>query len=218
MDVAGVITRVKRQFGDESSVQITDDDIIRWINDAQDHIASTNEDLLQETSLVNLVAGQQDYPLPTDLLTLSSVSIKTATMTSFVQIKGLPIQQFNELVNGWDGNYFGTGTSYAYTSYKSSIRLLPIPAENVTNGLKFFYNRLPVEVASPVGTLDLPRSYHNAIVNFCLQQAYELDENFQASTAKGEQLASQIHNNKFNDEKNSREFYSTITTLQEDLY
>ena len=47
LNIQDVANRVKRTFGDESGVQVTDDDIIRWVNDAQLEISRQNEDLLE---------------------------------------------------------------------------------------------------------------------------------------------------------------------------
>jgi hypothetical protein len=39
MLVSEIATRVRRQFGDDVGILITDADIIRWVNDAQREIA-----------------------------------------------------------------------------------------------------------------------------------------------------------------------------------
>lgn len=218
MDIPGLATRLKRQFGDESGVQVVDADIINWINDAQQYIVSNNEDLLQQTSTVNIVAGQQDYTFPTDLLTLFSVSMKYTGQLSYNQLKQLSIQEFNELINGWDGTFYGSSMPYVYTVFNSAIKIFPPPDAAVAAGIKWYYNRTPTVIAALVGNFDLPAQYHNAILNYCLQQAYEMDENFQASQLKAGQVDSAIHNNKSGDNRNANEAYQVITVLADDAW
>lgn len=218
MDIPGLATRVKRQFGDESGVQIVDADIINWINDAQLYIVSQNEDLFQTTATVNIVVSQQDYPFPSDMLTLFSVSLKPAGFTSYVQLKQLQIQEFNELINGWDGTFYGTGMPYVYTVFAGNIKLFPPPDTAATAGIKFSYNKSPTTISALTGNLEVPAQYQNAVLNYCLQQAYEMDENFQASQVKAGQVDIAVHSNKFNDIKNANESYPTITVLADDAW
>jgi len=59
-----VATRVKRQFGDPDGRQITNNDILLWINSAQQEIVSQNP-ILKETADTNVVSGQDLYTYPT---------------------------------------------------------------------------------------------------------------------------------------------------------
>ena len=43
--VQDVLLSVKRQFGDESGVQVTDSDIVRWVDDAQREISMNNPEI-----------------------------------------------------------------------------------------------------------------------------------------------------------------------------
>lgn len=219
MNLTDIAIRVKRQFGDESAVQVMDDDIVRWVNDAQDYITSQNPDLLQESVTQNLVLGQIDYPFPADMLTLFSVSIKTLGTVSYDHVKFVSFQDFNDKLDGWDGTLYGNGDPFYYTTFDGVVKIFPPADAASVNGLKLMYNRAPATLAAPIvaQALDLPRQYHNAILNYCLQQAYEMDENFEAAQLKGGQVQSQVHTNRSNDTKNASEFYGTITTLYDDL-
>src|SRR6266550_1929185 len=64
---ADIKSAVVRQFGDESSVQITDADIFRWVNQGQLEICRKHR-LLKGLKLSNLIAGQKDYTIPDDVL------------------------------------------------------------------------------------------------------------------------------------------------------
>ena len=221
MNLGDVKTRVKRQFGDESGVQITDEDITRWANDCIQYIVTENEGLLEKIDVVDLVAGQQDYTPPTDLLTLKAVHIKPREdALSYTHIQGYDLQKFDAYVDGWDGTFYGPGTPYVYTIYAELLKIFPIPDSSAIGGLKFFYNRKPVLLAETDDSieLDLPPNYHNAVVSYCLQQAYELDENMDSYSRKGADVEGIIKLNRYRQGKANEESYPKITLNPEDAW
>lgn len=129
LTLADVRTRVYRIFGDEANVQLTDEDITRWVNDAQRHIVMNNELLLKTTATANTVAGTDTYSLPSDLHQLITVHYKRSTGDpSYYKLKGLTLQQFDETIDGWDGTLFGSSWSQVYFKDDAdSIILFPRP-------------------------------------------------------------------------------------------
>jgi hypothetical protein len=174
--VSDIITRVRRTFGDEAAVQVTDADVIRWINDAQVEIVKHNDGALQKSGLVNLVTGQSQYTMPADLFILRSLKYKLPNMTSFSILKYQSIQQFDESIDGWDGTLYGNGAPEFFTVSEGAVILFPPPDQSMASGLKVIYNQKPTDVASSVDALALPLIYHNTVVKYCLWQASLLDE------------------------------------------
>lgn len=217
MNVSDIQTRVKRAFGDESGVQVTDTDIVRWINDGQRHIVLHNESLLEKSGFTDVVAGQQEYDLPVDLLVLRSVSIKAVGYTSYVRLKGFRLTEFNEYIDGWDGNVHSQGVPSAYCLHAGKLELFPIPDSSVTNGLKIYYNRKPTEVVTSADTPDLPELYHKALVKYCMQEAYEMDEDWEAASAKNQDMTSDINLLRGREDWKQQDAYPTITVLAEDI-
>src|SRR3546814_8754991 len=95
MKVSDVKTRVKRQFGDESAIQVTDSDILIWINDGQREVAMNNDGILQETISLDMVGNQDTYPLPTDLLVLRSIRVRKSATEPFRSIPFKSLAQFD---------------------------------------------------------------------------------------------------------------------------
>lgn len=219
MNLGDIKTRVKRQFGDESSVQVDDTDITRWVNDAQLHIVQNNEGLLEAVTTLDVVANTQDYALPADLLVLSGITFRNTGDLSYIHMRGHSFQEFNEYVDGWDGTMFGPGIPYIYTVFANTIKLFPAPDSSISAALKLYYNRKPATIVSDVDVVDLPLIYHNAVVNFCLQQAYEMDENFDAANQKGSQVTSDLHINRDkSSSKKNREAYPSIVLMPDDAW
>lgn len=218
MNVGDVKTRVKRQFGDEAQAQINDTDIVRWINDAQRFVVMQSDSLLQKSATADLVASQQDYSMPTDLLILRSISQRISESMPYYPMTGYSLQEFDQRIGGWDSSDVNKGTAGYYCTYGSVFKLWPIPQTSITAGLKIYYSRTPTDVVLDADTIDLPLMYHNAVVNYCLQQAYELDDaSWDAAKLKSDQVLTDIHMNKGRENRNPTSSYGRITVLPEDL-
>jgi len=216
MIVSDIQTRVKRQFGDEAGVQITDDDIIRYINDGQRKIVAQNESLLQKISTANSVSGQDEYSLPADALILRSISYKSTADLSYYKLKGLSLAEFDEYVDGWDGSAFGDGTPLVFMLYGSTITLFPKPNQSTVDAIKLYYTRIPTNVAMASDTPDLPVLYHEVLVTYCMSQAYIMDEDVEAAAAMGQQIQGDMTILRGRSEWNTQESYPTITIRAED--
>lgn len=213
MNVQEVVTRVKRQFGDEAGVQISDQDIIRWINDAQEEIGRTNEGLMETTGSADTVLDQAEYDMPADFSVLRSLRYKG------YRLKPMSLAEFNEYIDGFaasTGAPYGSGTPDVFTVWENKITLFPKPNESITGGLTILYIKHPAPVANLADSLSLPQKYHNSIVTYCLQQAYELDEDFQKAQLKEGKFNKDLM--QLNDQNKwiSHEYYPRITTLPED--
>lgn len=205
MIVSEIVTRVQRQFGDEASIQITEADVIRWINDAQRDIA-LNNGLLQTRATANIVAGDATYTLPPDILTIHSVRFNG------LRLRAVSIQEAETQID----NLAESGTPVMFWLWSvKNLQVYPVPTAPITDGLHIIYSRQPVAVTLAADTPELPTQYHNRIVEYCLQQAYELDENWQAASQKQQQFTDGVTRLKADEEWGARDFYPSITSLPE---
>lgn len=212
MNVQDVVNRVKRTFGDEAGVQITDQDLFRWINDAQLQISIENNGLIEATATSDIVLGQADYDLPPNTNVLRSLMYKG------FRLKSLSFAEFNEYLDGFKAtdNIYGNGVSEVFMVWDEKITLFPTPNENITGGLKVYYSKHPDSVANLADDLTVPLKYHNAIVDYCLEQAYQLDEDTEKlaiSKGKFDQTIMRLNDQ---EKWTSQEYYPRITTLPED--
>lgn len=214
LNVQDVANRVKRTFGDESGVQITDDDIIRWVNDAQLEISRQNEDLLEAIGTSDIVSGQAEYSLPTNLNILRSLMYDNA------RLKGLSFNEFNEYIDGFkkpaSENIYGIGISEIFMVYAGVITLFPTPNRSITGGLRIYYSQNAASVANLSDALVVPDRYHLSVVDYCMKQAYEMDENADMTAFKKGEFAEAIQKLKAQEKWTDQEYYPRITTLPED--
>lgn len=211
MNVSDVVNRVKRTFGDEAGVQITDADVIRWINDAQLQICVKNDGLLETTVATNVVKGQQEYASPVDILKLRSI------MHNGYRIKNMSFAEFNEYVDGFKSpTAFAEGEPQVFMVWNNSITLFPTPSVSITGGLKVYYTRTPASVGTLADALTVPLEYHISIVDYCLEQAHALDEDLEKAAYSKARFEDTVRELSDENKWTSNEYYPRITTLPED--
>src|SRR5206468_189423 len=160
--------------GDEGAVQVTDADIIRWINAAQLQISIDNEELLETVGTADIVTGQADYTTPSDMNVLRSC------MYNNFRLRSLSFSEFNEYLDGFkatasQGGY-GNSNPEVFMVYGGTITLFPTPNQSITGGLRIYYSKHPATVSTLADTLSVPQRYHNSVFEYCMKISYEMDE------------------------------------------
>lgn len=217
MIVSDVKTRVKRLFGDESGVQLTDSDIVRAINDAQYEVVKRNESLLETTAIASCAAGIQEYPLPANLLIFKFMMYKGTADIAYNKLKGLTPAEFNEYIDSWDSNTSNLGVPAVFTLYAGKFLVFPVPSDTIANCFKIYYNRLPVDMVNDGDTLDLPLLYHPVIVDLVVKFAFEMDEDWQAAANKSQETNKDIDFLRGREEWKKRDTYGVILVREEDM-
>lgn len=204
--VIEVMTAVKRQFGDESGVQLEDTDLVRWITDAQNTINDQNK-VLKSTATIPAVVAQGTYTFPaSQVLQIESLHFKG------VRVLNLSFAQAEESLIGIEPS--AVGEPQFWYEWGGTFTLWPAP--DTTDSITIYYTALatPVPAAWTSDTLlSLPDKYFPDIVAYVLQQAYEMDEDWQASGAKAQQFKDAIAL-KQDDERRAQDMtFGTITLV-----
>lgn len=207
MIVSEVTTRVLRQFGDEANVQIDNNDILRWINDSVREFSVQN-DLTQATGTLNTIIGTNLYTFPADLIYMRSIYYNGLKLQFYKRT------DYDEYVNKIDPNEDQTGTPMLYTRWGTQFQLYPKPDSIGT--IKMLYLQRPTAVVAQTDTIPLPVEYHNRVVEYCLQQAYQTDEDWDASTQMATQLSDGLTILKEHEVFEDKEHYPSISTLADD--
>lgn len=216
MDGTEIARRVKRLFGDESGVQVTDDDLVDWINDACREIYLQSDTLAQAVELTASIENNGIYYLPDDSYTIRSVSYAEENQ-SFYQLRFMPNHAMSEYMDGYDGSdgLKGTPTFYFKGDTAGEFRIYPVPEVN-TGTIKVSYSRLPFPVASLNDTVDIEDRYFTAVVEYCLMKAYEMDEDWEAVSRKAEYVQSTIDANALKDQWLNSDVYPSVQPSSED--
>lgn len=207
--VSDVAAYVKRQFGDESGVQIVDSDIIRWVNAAQAEISNTNNVLKAKADLI-LTAGTYQYPLGQSMSLESINSIHV----DGTKLKYVNFNDYETLLNDEDPEHTSTGRVTHWSEWGGSLILYPVPDSSYL--MEVYFLGAPTPVATVSDDLSLPDKYFQRIIDFVMAQAFELDENYTAHAAKLDYMDSKLVSMSQDENKGSVDTYPTITVLMED--
>lgn len=201
--VSEVMTAVKRQFGDESGVQLEDSDIIRWINDAQDVIVAKTK-VLKAKSSSPAVAGQASYTFPSE-----NIHQVESIHYNGYRIPNMPFTEAEEYVFSADPTKTAVGTPELWYEWAGTFTFWPAPGDEFD--ISLYYTRRPTRVATANDTLGVPDKFYQDVVRYVLQNAYEMDEDLPNAQAKGSQFDQSI--NEFSEEDRSSQnmTYATIT-------
>ena len=204
--VSDVITRVKTQFGDTSGAQINDETIIRWINDGQQEIVNNNS-ILKDTKIGSIVANQAEYTFPLD-----KVQYIEALYVEGRPVKNLSPQGARDFILATDPTLEARG-DYPELWYERGgvITLYPVPQKSFPNGLKMEYVKMPAQVSGFNDTLSIPDRYVNQLVNYCMVQALEYDENYSAAQLKLSQFRDGLDRLHYKENISQSDLYPVIS-------
>lgn len=205
-----VADSVKRQFGDEAGIQVTDEDIIRWVNDAQQEILSQNR-IFKGKATSSIVAGQYEYPFPdVPILDIQSIWVDGQ------KVEYRSFNEFEEYVIEADPNRTSSGTPTVWTEWAGSLVFYPTPSADGTDNVTIYYTQGPTEVSGLTDSLTVPDLYVPRVIEYCMAQAYELDEDYQASSMKLQQFSQGVGNLNYDGNDPKADTYPIITVLNED--
>jgi hypothetical protein len=215
MKVKDIIRRVQIQFGDEVQAQISKQTIVDYINDACLEIVTnnrTNEGILK--GITPIVAGKSQYDLPADLLNLRGVRVNGRVVAAVTYEQLVATQAIDDTAN------LPVGQSECYFLHDGKLNLFPVP-EEALGTLDIMYVKSPDLIT--VGMLelepDVPKQYHLRIVEYCIAQAAELDDNLGQYQLKMNQFNANLQSLRQNGEQPERDdFYPFITYTSEGAY
>ena len=185
--VGDVYNQVKRVFGDESGVQLTNADIARWINEAQVDIAKQNQ-ILQTTATLPVTSGTATY-------SLTSITPRIDTLASLLldgrRVGNIPISQAEESISLADPEGTETGAPQFWYAWGGDITFWPVPNRNYTMTIR--YNAQPTAVSTTsTDVLAVPDECFTDVCNYVLMRAYEMDENAEMMAVKQAEYSTSV--------------------------
>jgi len=201
--VSEVMTAVKRQFGDESGVQLEDTDIIRWINDAQDTITAKNK-VSKAKSSTPAVAGQDSYTFPSQNI----YQIESIHYNGY-RVPNMSFPEAEEQIFNADPLKEALGDPVLWYEWAGTFTFWPAP--NDTKNIDLYYTKRPTRVALNTDVLSVPDNYYQDVVRYVLQQAYEMDEDLGNAQAKQQQFDASL-GEKSEEERTAQNMTYTVLT------
>lgn len=167
MNVGQIKQRVRTKFGDTSGAELTDTDLLSWINDGMTEIARRTQQP-QATATTPTIVGTAAYSITTfaaDVLRLRSVMLDGSVLS------GLSIEEADTLLGDRERANVGRGTPGYFWVFADAINLWPIPSAAGT--LKLSYVKRPAAVTVDGDTPGIPTHMHVDLVDYVVAQVLE---------------------------------------------
>jgi hypothetical protein len=209
--VAQLQLRIKRQFGDESGVQITDTDIVSWINDGMVELNRKNN-IFKSISTTLSVAAENEYTFPgVNIVKVEQVYYDEAPVEyrSYNDVQELLLRA-PDVINL-------TGLAQVWYEFGGSMFLYPTPAV-AGKTIKLLCVIQPTFVANPTDVLPIPDEYYEALYQYVVSQAYESDDDPQNAAAKAGQMQQTLVELETTSRSHNEQFYPMISVDMEDAY
>jgi hypothetical protein len=159
-----LIADVRRQFGDADAIQISDLDILAWLNQGVRELIS-NFPINQATAVTSTAVGTYIYSLPSDMYEMRGVQYDTAILGSV---------GFDEALTRYGPSLTDRGIPEVWWTYGNNLYVYPVP--NYVLPLTIYYIKAPSLVSVSSSLLPVPDRYYNNLLQFVLARAYEMDE------------------------------------------
>jgi hypothetical protein len=204
---------VKRQFGDPDGRQITNDDILRWINTAQQEIVSQNP-ILKETIQTGVTAGVNKYTYPSERVQyIEAIHYKDLPLESYTfQEAQAYILQRKVETSGVDNV-----RPVIWYERNGDLYLYPTPSTTESDVLRMFYIERPADLTALGDPLALPDRYFQRVVDLVLTRAYQLDENWEAARYKQAEYSNGMELLANQENVVNTNTYPSVTVRVEDL-
>lgn len=202
-----IAAQVRRQFGDEAGVQLLDVDIVGWINDAQEAISNVNR-VIKARARLDSIKGVSTYQFPNrDIQQIESLHYNSTLLENVTYAEA---EQSGKI-----GDTITQGQPRCWWEWGGSFTFWPTPPDSQRIDLR--YSMRPTRLSSLSDTLGVPDKYYATVRLYVMQQAYELDENFNASQLKSNQFEANL--SIFGEEERTAQnmTYETITIVHDPL-
>lgn len=209
MLVSDAITQVRATAGDTSALQFTDAQIVAWINNGIRECATDNN-LLQKRGTQNTVVGQGNYVIPTDMLKLHTVRYDNK------KLDFITLEEFDKIYSGVGSDTTSRGTPNIAYIWAGVLYVYPIP--DAVKVLTVDYSKDAAQhTTGAVGVeLNLPVSYHMRIIDYCLAQIAQQDEDLNRYATKMQEFRTGVQMVKDQDEY-ANDLYPSISVSERDM-
>lgn len=204
-----VLSQVKRIFGDEAGVQVTDADLFNWINNGQSEIAERQR-INRARISTPVVAGAAEVNLtttPVEIISIESIHLGTVTLPN------MSFEEAEEYIFQHDPANVRQGTPQLWYEYANVVTLWPIPDTDGT--VTLYIIQKPASVSASGDMLTIPDKFFNALIQYVLSQAYELDEDWESAALKKQEFDNVLLGNLNEDKQSQHRVYPFITVYDE---
>lgn len=115
-----------------------------------------------EIATTDLVANQQEYVFPSDILRIKRIEV-TYDGTTWKEVTPADVNESSLTADQTSINADVEQTAPYYDLLDESIMLYPIPTSAVTAGLKIWYSKLPTQLSAVTSEPNFARPFHKGL-------------------------------------------------------
>ncbi len=146
MTLGTMVADLKKRVG--PGVEVTDDALAQWVNNNYmymvDEIVKVDPDHFTTPATADIVAGQQEYDLPSDFD--KAIVVNVLVEGTWVRATPLPIGLGDAPVANDPTSLNASESSPVYYIQEGKIGLFPLPSASVDEGLQVWYVYTPEEM------------------------------------------------------------------------
>lgn len=166
--------------------------------------AQDDWDFNGEVATADLVAGQQEYVFPTDILKIKSIEYNP-TGTKWYKLFPLDKSEIGTATDSTTISQNFYSTKPYYDLMDESLFLYPIPTTNVTGGLKIHYAKEAVELSAVTDEPVFAKAYHKGLCYGAAMDWFEKYLEIEGNAGKRDRQEKNLTNTI----EKMREFYNT---------
>lgn len=183
--LADLITQVRDILDEPVPAQFSDDQLTRWLNEANQDIARSTR-MFKDSFTMSTIADNGVYPVPPQVIGIEQVYLSTDMQT--FDLIPQHFEDFDALRHGYGAMMIGTPTYYSTFGFTPNLFLLIFPTPTVAGDtIEVFASRLPApmdpnDTTSAVDTLEI---WTDALVDYCEYKALRRDRDPRWQEAHG---------------------------------
>lgn len=174
-----LLTRVRKETGNEdygADAGIGQTQLVEYMNDGlnfiEEALSNVHSNYFTKTDYIDLVANQEEYTLPSDLLKGAGLKLVENKINSNDYIK-LP----KKTILQREGLNYRSNTLNGYYVQGNKILVMPLPTANQTDGLRVTYTKALNRLDIRRGTISASTNNGTAITSITVNTATLLSPN-----------------------------------------
>ena len=189
MNLTNLRAKTRFLLGDLSTTNYSDTNLDRALNDYYMRaIAKAIENNGQwevrgTVATHNITDGQREYPLPATLIALKGIEANlTGNDDDWRKLKVVDLRTLGSITNWQDDPNDDTESETSIRIFDKSLYFIRPPKNDVTGGLKIYYNKEETELSSASDEPTLPEHLHMYLVHgACIDYCLRIDDRQAAS-------------------------------------
>lgn len=167
----------------------TDAELLAWVNRAELDFNNRTH-ILEGKATTGTIAGEIEYPLPSNCLSVRLVLYNDANTASGQTPNWVRVypgnleklgQQAPNFLNTADG---ALGAPRSYSIWGRNLMLYPPPDTTADGNITMYYKAKPIPISAASASLNLDDSFKDGLIAYVLWKAYEKEQEVDKANAQ----------------------------------